>query len=115
MDLSRPGMSPLETSPTKTSNPTKITDDDLDLLPEFRSYRDKGCALAPACLECPFPVCAAEDQEPWALQRMEKSERNALVVQLYQTSEMSMEQIGRLFGLTRMSIHRILNGKKGTK
>lgn len=29
----------------------------LDSLPEYHAYPDRGCDLAPRCLQCPFPTC----------------------------------------------------------
>ena len=33
-----------------------------DLPPEYCQYRDEGCALAPSCLNCPFPSCVFEER-----------------------------------------------------
>ena len=31
--------------------------------PPLHKYKDKGCSVAPACLECPLPTCRFDDPQ----------------------------------------------------
>ena len=35
----------------------EMSQDGLDLPPEYCHYRDEGCDLADSCLNCPLPRC----------------------------------------------------------
>ncbi len=35
----------------------EMSQDGLDLPPEYCHYRDEGCDLAGFCLNCPLPIC----------------------------------------------------------
>ena len=80
------------------------TSDEIDELPdedpppEYCSYPDEGCELAPACLECPFPLCVHDD--PGRMRRYLRNERNREMAEKRRAGAFVTE-IARQYGLTR--------------
>ncbi|HEX77490.1 MAG TPA: helix-turn-helix domain-containing protein [Dehalococcoidia bacterium] len=80
-------------------------DEPQDLPPEYCQYRDEGCALAPSCLNCPFPRCAYE--EPGGVSQKRKRLRNSEVLRLHQEG-VSPQELAQSFGVSKRTIYRIL-------
>ena len=87
-----------------------------DLPPEYCRYRDEGCELAAACLECPFPRCLLE--EPRGRQRWLKNSRDREMNRMHQEGwgvkdiaanfEVSLRTVQR--ALKRVEIATTVNG-----
>jgi hypothetical protein len=81
-------------------------DDELDLLPEFCSYKDEGCELAPACLECPFSDCLYE-QFRGSLTGAKKL-RDQEIVRLHKIEKIAGPELSARFHVTLRTVQRIL-------
>jgi hypothetical protein len=81
-------------------------DDELDLLPEFCFYKDEGCELAPACLECPFPDCLYE-QFRGSLTGAKKL-RDKEIVRLHKIEKMAGPELSVRFHVSLRTVQRIL-------
>jgi AraC-like DNA-binding protein len=81
---------------------TYVQDDDL---PENCHYCDRGCRLAPSCLNCPLPQCVYDAPAP---QYLLKQQRNAQIVQLYTAGEGSIRELAQRYGLSVRSVQRIV-------
>lgn len=83
-----------------------------DALPEYVTYRDKGCRVHPQCLTCPFERCVLE--VPLAVQ---VSRRKARRMRDLRASGMAIDQIAAEVGVSRRSVFRALKPpqvKRGT-
>ena len=65
---------------TTTRTGRRRNEPSVDALPEFFTYRDDGCEVAPACLRCPLPQCKYDD--PGMLTRARRQQRDAQVNEL---------------------------------
>jgi len=87
-----------------------------DDLPEEHTYLDKGCRLAPSCLNCPFPYCAYD--LPGGERRLLKEGRNQEIVRL-SASGLTVKQIAAEYGVSPRTVQRVLkkarenNGRTG--
>ena len=85
---------------------------------EYTHFKDTGCALHPACLECPLPVCIYDD--PFAIQRemwaAKDAERVAAVVEAEKTMprERAIQSAAEQFGITTRTMYRILGRSEGS-
>jgi hypothetical protein len=77
-----------------------------DLPPEFCTYRDEGCELAAACLECPLPQCVLD--LPWGRVRVNKSQRDQEIRFLYTQAKMSIAALAQKFQITERTVQRAL-------
>ena len=77
----------------------------VDGLPEHMDYRDEGCSVAPACLQCPLPVCRYE--LPQRLDGLLREPRNAAIVAAVGQSG-DHDGIAQSFGVSRRQLFRIL-------
>ncbi len=77
----------------------------LDLPPEYCSYGDDGCDLAPSCLNCPFPRCRFD--APGEGMRQVKGRRDRKLVRLRQEGA-GIAELARRFGVSKRTVHRIL-------
>ncbi|MEW6034760.1 MAG: helix-turn-helix domain-containing protein [Chloroflexota bacterium] len=64
---------------------------------------DRGCELAPACLECPFERCLLE--EPRGRQRLLLARRDALIAQLRREGK-GTRHIARELGISQRTVQR---------
>jgi len=81
-----------------------------DTLPEHTLYRDEGCELASACLNCPLPVCKYDDPE-WVRRRKTLS-RDSAVIEARHVKRLSVPAIARRFGVSTRTVHRILSASR---
>ncbi|MBN1189721.1 MAG: hypothetical protein JXA46_08210 [Dehalococcoidales bacterium] len=88
-----------------------LEDEDLDLLPEFCHYRDEGCELAPACLECPFPDCIYEQYR--GNLAPDKYLRDREIIRLHEEEKIKGEELSIRFRVSLRTVRRILaSGRK---
>jgi len=78
----------------------------IDALPENTSYADSGCDLYPSCLRCPLPRCRYED--PGGAPAMLRTGRNASISRLALQQGLGVDEIARMFGLSRRTVFRVL-------
>ncbi len=76
-----------------------------DALPEQLDWRDDGCEVAPACLECPLPRCRYD--EPGGLRGLLNESRDAEVLQARSRGQ-TIGEIATRFDISRRSVFRIL-------
>lgn len=69
-------------------------------LPEHTIYRDEGCELAPACLDCWLPRCK---DEPYDVRPAQGDGVLALA-----QAGVKVNEIARVFGLSRRTVFRRL-------
>lgn len=77
--------------------------DPADLPPEYLSYRDEGCELAAACLECPFPLCVYDDP---SLARSFQAQQRARDMALKRRAGFSVKEIAAEYDVTRRTVSR---------
>lgn len=77
-----------------------------DMLPEGVNYKDTGCAVAPACLECPLPVCKFDDPTAAVTKRVRA--HHEAIVRLYESTDWSKGELARFFGVSKRTIFRVL-------
>jgi len=86
---------------------------ELDLLPDEINWRDEGCEVFQACLNCPLPRCVEE--EPRGQQRLRIAARNKRMVELRKSGK-SVKDIAGLFGVSQRTVQRALRrDKKSSK
>ena len=83
----------------------------FDLLPEEVVWRDEGCELFPACLNCPLSRCVEE--EPRGRQKLRKSVRAKRMAELRQNGN-STAEIAKSFGVSTRTVQRALKAKEKT-
>lgn len=96
---------------TGRRRPTKV-DRMEDLLPEQMQYRDLGCEVSPACLECPLPVCRYEVRG--GLPALQRRPRDAELLDAYRKGA-GIDLLCRQFSLSRRSVFRILAAARDNK
>jgi len=72
-------------------------------------YRDKGCELAPSCLNCPFPHCS-EDM-PRGRQRQRKEIRNREIFRSYSQGK-GVKQIAQRLKVSERTVQRALKERQ---
>ena len=77
-----------------------------DLPPEYCTYKDEGCELFPACLECPLPQCALE--LTWRQVKESKTTRNQEIRRCYIQEKKSVAELMQLFHVSLRTIRRAL-------
>lgn len=77
-----------------------------DTLPEGVTYTDTGCAVAPACLECPLPTCKFDDPAATVARRV--TAQHEAIVRLYKSTDWSKIELARFFGVSKRTIYRAL-------
>jgi hypothetical protein len=89
-----------------------MTTEEIDLLPEYIDWKDKGCDLCPTCLDCALPRCVEE--EPRGKQRLRMKTRSQQIAAMKQAGK-SIDEIAKAFGISTRTVHRALvaarNGK----
>jgi hypothetical protein len=78
-----------------------------DLPPDTVNWKDTGCELFPACLNCPLPHCIEE--EPRGKQKLQLNHRNSRMAELKRRGE-SIGEIARLFRVSQRTVQRALAG-----
>ena len=84
---------------------------ELDLLPEYCRYRDEGCEIAPACLDCPLPECIYEQRG--GRQHWVKGQRDEEVARLFANEGKKVEELALMFGVSQRTVQRVLKNIKG--
>ena len=82
------------------------TDDEVDLPPEYCSYKDEGCALSPSCLQCPLPRCVEELS--WGRQKLSKALRDKEIRHLYAQEKHTPGQLANQFKISLRTVQRVL-------
>jgi hypothetical protein len=82
----------------------------IDALPENTDYTDRGCDLYPSCLNCPLPRCRYED--PGGAAAMLRTGRDASILRLAEEGGVTVDELARMFGLSRRTIFRVLRASK---
>jgi DNA-binding transcriptional ArsR family regulator len=82
---------------------------EFDLLPEEVDWRDGGCEVYPACLNCPLPKCIEE--EPRGRQRL-KTVLRARRMKALRRKGKSIREIARLLGVSQRTVQRQIKNKK---
>jgi len=83
----------------------------IDALPEYIDYVDRGCDLYPSCLRCPLPRCRYED--PGGAKAMLRSGRDASIIRVASQDGMTVDEVARMFGLSRRTVFRVLRAARG--
>lgn len=68
--------------------------------------QDKGCDLAPCCLDCSFPACIKE--EVGGGMRWLKARRDASISELQRTTDISIGELGKRFNVSKRTVYRAL-------
>jgi hypothetical protein len=77
-----------------------------DLPPEYCTYKDQGCELAKACLECPLPQCALD--KPWGQVRLNAARRDRQIRLLFQQEKLSVASLAAQFSVSPRTVRRAL-------
>lgn len=79
-------------------------------LPEFATYRDTGCELAPSCLKCPLVICKYDDPN-WG-KRNRKVERDRIIVSM-RSSGTSVTKIAAKLNTSERTVYRVIQRDLG--
>ncbi len=79
---------------------------ELDLPPEYYHYRDEGCELADACLNCPFAKCIYD--EPGGKRRWLKRLRAREMARLFTINGKGIKELAQMFGVSQRTVQRAL-------
>jgi len=72
-------------------------------VPTFIDHPDKGCDVAPLCVECPLPFCKYDN--PKAYHSWQKDERDSVITA--DMPNLSQKQLAAKYGLSVRTIQRI--------
>jgi hypothetical protein len=86
--------------------PEENVEIDLDLPPEYCRYRDEGCELAGACLDCPFEECVYD--EPGGKPRLVKNLRNKEMARLFTCEGKKVKELAEIYGVSQRTVQRAL-------
>lgn len=79
---------------------------ELDLLPEYCCYQDRGCELADSCLDCPLVKCIYD--QPGGKQHWLKQMRNKEIVRLFTTEGKTVKELALMFSVSQRTVQRAL-------
>jgi len=87
--------------------------DAWDLPPEYCHYRDEGCELAAACLDCTFSRCVYD--QPGGKQHWLKVQRDREMLRLFSVGSQGVKEVAEKFGVSERTVQRALKsaGKGG--
>jgi len=77
---------------------------------EYANWKDTGCDLSPACLECPLPRCIEE--EPRGRQRRRLGHRAEAMKEL-RTQGKDTREIAAAFRVSERTVQRALSRSNG--
>ena len=83
--------------------------DEWDLPPEFCTYKDEGCSLAPSCLNCPFPRCFEDkplDRQKWSIERRDRE-----IIRKYRRG-LKMKRLALHFNISLRTVKRVIREAK---
>jgi hypothetical protein len=78
----------------------------VGLLSKFILHQDKGCRLAPSCINCRFPECVEDN--PRAFTAAFKTHRNQEIQRLFSREKLGTADIARRLGVSRRTVQRVL-------
>ena len=84
----------------------------LDLLPEFRVYRDEGCRFSGSCLNCTLPVCVHD--VPDGTRKLNRLLRYREIVRRRGAggSRMSVARLAAHFRVSQSTVKRAIKAGK---
>jgi hypothetical protein len=88
----------------------EMSQDKVDLPPEYCHYRDEGCDLADSCLNCPLPRCIYD--QSGGKQRWLKRLRDREIVRLVNTEGKGVKELATMFRLSQRTVQRALKRVK---
>ena len=88
----------------------EMSQDGLDLPPEYCHYRDEGCDLADSCLNCPLPRCIYD--QAGGKQRWLKRSRDREITRLAGTVGKGVKELATMFRLSQRTVQRALKRVK---
>ena len=88
----------------------EMSQDGLDLPPEYCHYRDEGCDLADSCLNCPLPGCIYD--QVGGKQRWLKRSRDREIMRLAGTQGSGVKELATMFRLSQRTVQRALKRVK---
>ena len=77
---------------------------------EYGNWKDTGCDLYPACLECPLPRCIEE--EPRGRQRIRMDARTADMLEMRRRGG-SVHEIAACYSVSVRTVQRALSADSG--
>ena len=77
-----------------------------DALPEHLQYRDDGCDLFAACLDCPLPRCRYD--VPGGARAMLNRYRDDEIRRMREDTELGVDDIAERFRVSRRTVFRVL-------
>ena len=80
---------------------SELSNEELDLPPEYCNYQDEGCEFANSCLSCPFPQCIYE--QPRGRQRWLKKLRDKEMIRLLTAGSGGVRELAVIFGVSQSS------------
>ena len=96
---------PIATSKPRPPKRRKSTSIRNRGLPEFASYRDTGCELAPSCLECPLNLCKYDDPN-WGKRNL-RARRDEEIVRM-RANGMTVAQIAAKSNISERTVYRVI-------
>ncbi len=78
---------------------------------DLADYRDEGCELFPACLDCPLPRCLEESQGG---KKQFLKQRRDSEIRAYHDRGSGTALIARMTGVSQRTVQRII-GKKSNE
>lgn len=81
-----------------------------DVQPDAYHYRDTGCKLAPACLQCPLKACQYDT--PRRTQR--RINRDRKVLALSESEGLSAAELAKRFNVSTRTIDRAIKDQPST-
>ena len=88
----------------------EMSQDGLDLPPEYCHYRDEGCDLADSCLNCPLPRCIYD--QAGGKQRWLKRSRDREIMRLAGIQGKGVKELAMMFRLSQRTVQRALKRVK---
>ena len=88
----------------------EMSQDGLDLPPEYCHYRDEGCDLADSCLNCPLPRCIYD--QVGGKQRWLKRSRDREIMRLAGTQGSGVKELAMMFRISQRTVQRALKRVK---
>ena len=73
---------------------------------EYVHYPDTGCLASPSCLNCPLETCILDMEQTCA------SSRDREIYQAYCEQGSDVRALSARFGLSRRSIHRVVQSMR---
>ena len=78
--------------------------------PVIDHYEDKGCEVAPTCLECPLPRCKFDDMEWFGKYR--RMARDLRMASIIDQEGLSITDAAERFSITPRTVFRVLSRRR---